>query len=106
MNLTYRYAEVVKNAAVHKFIRVVVFVRREKFTRKSIVDVRDSPQVEWETRRSIQTGKRALGHVINEIFPTESRDVQVGEFVFYEVDISDTIIGPITADDFIRFFYL
>ena len=46
MRLTYRDAEVVKNAAVHKFIRVVVFVRREKFTRKSIVDVRDSPQVE------------------------------------------------------------
>ena len=91
---------------MNKFIGVVVFVRREKFTSKSIIDVWDGPQVEWETRWSIQTGKRALGHVINEIFPTESRDVQVGEFVFYEVDISDTIIGPITADDFIRFFYL
>ena len=106
MRLTYRDAEVVKNAAVHKFIRVVVFVRREKFTRKPIIDVWDGPQVEWETRWSIKTGKRALGHVIDEIFPVNSRDVQVGEFVFNEVDIADTIIGPITADGFNRFFYL
>ena len=96
----------VKNVAVYKFIRVVEFVRREKFTRKSIIDVWDGPQVEWETRRSIQTGKRALGHVINEISSSKSRDVQVGEFVFDEVDITDTIIGPITADGFIRFFHL
>ena len=41
-----------------------------------------------------------LGHVINEIASSKSSNVQVGEFVFDEVDISDTIIGPITADGF------
>ena len=93
----------VKNIAVHKFIGVVVFVPREKFTRKSIVDVRDSPYVEWETRRSVQTGHRVLGLLVDEISFTESGDVQVGEFVFQEVDISDAIIGTITADGLIRF---
>ena len=96
----------VKNVAVNKFIGVVIFVRREKFTSKSIIDVWGGPQVEWETRRSIQTGKRALGLVINEISSSKSRDVQVGEFVFDEVNISDTIIGPIMADGLIPFFYL
>ena len=96
----------VKNATVNKFMRVVVFVRREKLTTKSIVDVRDGPQVECETRRSIQTGTRAPGHIINEISSTESGDVQVGVFVFYEVDISDIIVGAITADGFIRSFHL
>ena len=54
----------------------------------------------------MQTGKRALGHAINELFPTESSDVQVGEFVFDEVDMSDTIMGHTTADGFIESFYL
>ena len=96
----------VKNATVHKFMGVVVFVRREKLTTKSIVDVRDGPQVECETRRIIQTGTRALGHIIDEISSTENGDVQVGVFVFYEADISDIIVGTITADGFIRSFHL
>ena len=102
MRLTYRDAEVVKNIAVHKLIGVVVFVRRKKFTRKSIVDVRGGPQVEGETRRSIQTCKRTLGHAINEV-ASKSRDVQVGEFFFDEVDIIYTTVGSIAADNFVRF---
>ena len=46
LGLNYRDAEVVKNVAVNKFIGVVIFVRREKFTSKSIVDVWDGPEVE------------------------------------------------------------
>ena len=52
----------------------------------------------------MQTGKRTLGHAVNELFPMESGDVQVGEFVFDEVDIADTIMGHITADGFIESF--
>ena len=103
MKLTYRDAEVVKNIAVHKLIGVVVLVRRKKFTRKFAVDVRGGPQVKWETRRSIQTCKRTIGHVINEV-ASKSSDVQDGEFFFYEVDITYTTVGSIAADNFVRFF--
>ena len=43
---TYRDAEVVKDKALLKFIRVVVFVRRKKFAAKSVVGFRGVPQVE------------------------------------------------------------
>ena len=93
----------VKAQAVHKFIGVVVFVRRKKLTAKSIVGFRGGPKIKRETRWNIQTGKRALGHVINEI-SSKSRDVQVRLFFLYEVDVTYTAAGSIAADNFVRFF--
>ena len=98
--LTYRDAEVVKNIAVHKFMAIVVLVRWKKLTAQFVV-FKEGPQVEWETQRSFQTGKRALAHVINEI-SSKNRDVQVREFLFHEVDITYTTVGS-TADNFARF---
>ena len=43
---TYRDAEVVKSMTLDKFIGEVVFVRRQKFTKQFIIDVREGRQVE------------------------------------------------------------
>ena len=93
----------VKAQAVHKFTGVVVFVWWKKLTAKSIVGFQGGPKIKRKTRRNIQAGKRALGHVINEI-SSKSRDVQVRVFFLYEVDVTYTTVGSIAADNFIRFF--
>ena len=87
---SYRDAEVVKRIAVIEFFRVVVHVRREKFTKKFPVDIRKGFYIERKTWRSFQTGQRALWYVINKVF-TKSSDIQVGEFVFLEVCITEDI---------------
>ena len=53
---TYRDAEVVKSIAVIKFVRVVVLVRREKFTKKFVVAIWRSLYIKRKTWRSLQTG--------------------------------------------------
>ena len=87
---TYHDAEVVKRIAVTKFFRVVVHVWREKLTKKFIVDIREGLYVERKTWRSFQTGQRALWDLINKNVAKGS-DIQVGEFVFLEVCITEDI---------------
>ena len=96
INPTYRDAEVVKRIAVTEFFRVVVHVRREKLTKKFIVDIRWSLYIERKTSWSFQTGQRALWHVINKTF-TKGSDIQVGEFVFLEVCITEGITRSTSA---------
>ena len=79
-----------KRFAVTKFFRAVVHVRREKLTKVFIVDICGGLYVERKTWRSFQTGQRALWHVINKNVAKGS-DVQVVEFVFLEVCITEDI---------------
>ena len=74
-----------------EFIRVVVLVRREEFTKQFTIVVRESSQVEWKTGQSFQTGKRALKLLIKEI-STKSSDIQVGEMVLLKVSKNDISI--------------
>ena len=90
INSTYRDAEMMKRIAVIEFFRVVVHVRRKKLTKTFIADIRRGLYIEQKTWRSFQAGRRPLRHVINEIF-TEGSDIQVGEFVFLEVCITEGI---------------
>ena len=89
-NSTYRDAEVVKRIAVTKFFRVVVHVRREKLTKKFIVNIREGLYVERKTWRTFQTGQGALCHVANKNV-VKGSDIQVREFVFLEVCITEDI---------------
>ena len=93
---TYRDAVVVKRIAMIEFFRVVVHVRREKFTRKFPVDIRKGFYTERKTLRSFQTGQRALWYAINKIF-TKGSDIQVGEFVFLEVCITEDITSAYSS---------
>ena len=102
---TYRDAEVVKSIAVIKFVRVVVLVRREKFTKKFVVAIWRSLYIKRKTWRSFQTGKRALRHVINKIF-TKGSDIQVGEFVLLEVCITEGIARSTSAYSILWHFYI
>ena len=86
----------VKRFAVTKFFRVVVHVRREKLTKKFIVDIRGGLYVERQTSRSFQTGQRALLYVINKFF-TKGSDIQVGELVFLEVCIAEDITSAYSS---------
>ena len=87
---TYRDAEVVKLIAVIEFFCVVVLVRREKLTKTFIVDIPRGLYIDRKTWRSFQTVQGALWHAINETF-TKGSDIQVGEFMFLEVCITEGI---------------
>ena len=99
---TYRDTEVVKEFVEHEFVRIVVLVRGEQFTKQFTVDVRVSSQVVWKTCRSFQTGKRALGRPINLAFPKDC-NIQVGEFVFFEVYKTDTNVRFTATENFAGF---
>ena len=86
----------VKRIAVIEFFRVVVHVRREKMTKKFIVDIREGLYVERQTWRSFQTGQRTLWHVINKNVAKGS-DIQVGEFVFIEVCITEDLTSAYSS---------
>ena len=86
----------VKRIAVIEFFRVVVHVRREKMTKKFIVDIREGLYVERQTWRNFQTGQRTLWHVINKNVAKGS-DIQVGEFVFIEVCITEDITSAYSS---------
>ena len=95
----------VKRIAVIKILGVVVHVRREKLTKKFIVDIRRSLYIERKTWRSFQAAQRALWHVMNETF-TKGSDIQVGKFVFLEVCITEGITWSTSAYGTLWHFYL